>query len=64
MKRKEVNAFEIGKHRIKKENHHINTMVYRDYEGTFIMVKGVRVKIKDKIIKNKIVYFAQWGDLC
>ena len=39
-------------------------MVYRDYEGTFIMVKGVRVKIKDKIIKNKIVYFAQWGDLC
>lgn len=62
VKKKKVNAFEIGKNRIAKGKHHINTMVYRDYEGTFIMVKGVRIKIRYKIVNKKIVCVAEWGD--
>ena len=57
---KKINAFEIGKQRIEKDNHHINSMVYRDYEGTFIMVKGERIPITDKVVNKKRVYSARW----
>lgn len=58
--RVKINAFEIGKHRIKKGNHHINTMIYRDYEGTFLMCKGNRINVKDKVEKKKRVFYAEW----
>ena len=59
-KHKKINAFEIGKQRIAKGNYHINSMVYRDYEGTFIMVKGKRIPITDKVINKRRVYSARW----
>lgn len=54
-------AFELGKKRIAKENHHINIMVYRDYVGTFILVKGKRIPVKDKIVNKRRVFFALWN---
>jgi len=45
MGRKKVKGIKQGKFRIVVNGQMINTQVYMDYEGRFIMVKGKRIKV-------------------
>lgn len=44
-KRKPIKAFSKGKHRVYTDNGFINSTVYIDTLGEFIMIKGARVKV-------------------
>ena len=49
-------SFCLGKKKINFNGQNIFTSVYRDYESTYILVKGVKYKVND--IKEK--YKTKW----
>lgn len=63
MKRiKNTNSFCLGKKKIMFNGQNISINVYRDYDSTFILVKGVRYKVND-IKENKKIKWVLVGGL-